>query len=355
MFKTMLTLLLLLVSFSPAAASVGMSRDAAEAQYGAFRLVADGGGKIWTREEWAARPAGTPPASEFGYLVEAGARPASVWLAYDRQDIVSKETVILNDPLTFRDLGSSFPALQGLAAAAGSETFIIRGYPRDKLGVRAHRPGGDLLVTFLPAGGPDKTRLNTHSGVKGYSVAPITAAEKELIRMADADGTKSERDGTWRRVENFLRPGLHFSEQLVARRKTDMIVIHHTKIENMTVASIHDLHLRNGWAGIGYHKVILPDGTVADGRPEYAIGAHAIGANSRSVGISLVGDFDASLPSPAQMASLLALTVELAGKYGVDAARVVGHRDVYKDTTCPGRIFPWGEFKRELTAKMRIK
>jgi hypothetical protein len=353
MLKTIIALLLLLSAASPATASVGMSRDAVEAQYGGFRLIADGGGRIWTRDEWAELPAGTAQAAEYGYLAEAGGQAAAVWLAYDHKEIVRKATVILDGSTTLRDLGRSFPALQNMAAAAGSETFIIRGYPRDRLAVRVPRPGGELLVTFLPAGGPDATRLNTHSRVRGYTIAEITAAEEERMRMADEDGTKTERDGTWRRVENFLRPGLHFSEKLVARRRTDMIVVHHTKIENMTVASIHDLHLRNGWAGIGYHKVILPDGTVADGRPEYAIGAHALGANSHSVGISLVGDFDASLPSPAQMASLVALTAELAGKYGVNTANIVGHRDVYKDTTCPGRIFPWADFKQALAEKMR--
>ncbi len=355
MLKMIIALLLLFFAVSPVEASVGMSRDAAEAQHGAFSLVADGGGKIWTRDEWAARPTETAPAAEYGYLAEAGGQAAAVWLTYDHQDIVRKATVILEGPITLRDLGRTFPVIQNMAVSAASETFLIRGYPGDRLAVRVPRPGGELLVTFLPAGGPDTTRLNTHSRIKGYTIAELTAAEKERMLMADEDGTRADRDGSWRRVENFLRPGLHFSERLVARRKTDMIVIHHTKIANMTVASIHDLHLRNGWAGIGYHKVILPDGTVADGRPEYAIGAHALGANSHSVGISLVGDFDVSLPSPGQMAALIGLTAELAGKYGVNAANIVGHRDVYKDTTCPGRIFPWQEFKRDLAAKMRTR
>ncbi|MDR7865518.1 MAG: peptidoglycan recognition family protein [Sporomusaceae bacterium] len=355
MLKTIIALLLLLSVFSPVSASVGMSRDAAEAHYGAFRLVADGGGKLWTRDEWMARPAETPPAVEYGYLAEAGGQAATVWLTYDHKDIVRKTTVILEGSITLRDIGRSFPAIQNMASGDGSETFLIRGYPRDRLAIRAPRPGGDLLVTFLTGDKKDTTRLNTHSLIRGFTNAAITAAEKERMLMADEDGTRTDRDGSWRRVANFLRPGLHFSERLVARRNTDMIVIHHTKIENMTVASIHDLHLRNGWAGIGYHKIILPDGTVADGRPEYAIGAHALGANSHSVGISLVGDFDVSLPSSAQMASLIALTAELAGKYGVSAANIVGHRDVYKDTTCPGRIFPWVDFKRELAVKMRTR
>jgi N-acetyl-anhydromuramyl-L-alanine amidase AmpD len=52
------------------------------------------------------------------------------------------------------------------------------------------------------------------------------------------------------------------------------------------------------------------------------------------------------------MASLVALTADLAKKYGVAFDRVVGHRDVFTDTTCPGRSFPWAEFKQALRAKL---
>jgi hypothetical protein len=351
----LLAILLLLPRAAAAEAALGLSRAAAEDRFGAFSLVQAADGTMWRRDEWLARPAGAPAASEYGYLTVAGDRTAAVWLTYDGQDIVSRVAVILDKTVSFRDLGSVLPALQAAAADPGTNTFLLRAYPRDLLAAVIPRPGGDLLVTFDNAGRRDATRLNTHSFVRGFTVARLTAAERELMTMADNDGARTARDGSWRRIENFLAPGLHFSEQLVARKRTDMLVIHHTKIENMTVASIHDLHLRNGWAGIGYHKVILPDGSVADGRPEYAVGAHAIGANSHSVGISLVGDFDVNLPSPAQMASLLALTAELAGKYGVSAANIVGHRDVYKDTTCPGRIFPWAEFKQALAKKLPAK
>ena len=353
MLKSITICLLMIITLTaPAAAAIDISRTATEDLYGEYRLVQDNDGRMWTRDEWEARPTGSPPAAEIGYLTEAGDRTAAVWVEYDRQAIARKVTTILDRVITLRDLGRYFPDLRDGVVIAGSGMFIIRGYPRDGLAAYIPRPDGDLLVTFLMADRRDATRLNTHSPIRGFSVARMTSAERGRMLMADKDGGTTDRDGSWRRVENFLRPGLHFSETLIARRRTDMIVIHHTKIENMTVASIHDLHLANGWAGIGYHKVILPDGTVADGRPEYAVGAHAVGANTHSVGITVVGDFDTSVPSPAQMASLVALTAELAGKYGVSAARVVGHRDVYKDTTCPGKIFPWDKFKQALGTKM---
>jgi hypothetical protein len=352
MLKAFILALLLLMPRAAEAAALGLDCGAAENLLGPFSLVQAADGTVWRHDDWLVRPAGTPPAAEYGYLTPAGDRTAAVWLTYDEKATVSRVTVILDEPVSFRDLGAVIPAIRDAAAAPIAKTFLIRSYPRDLFAAVLPHPGGDLLATFINADRRDATRPNTHTLVTGFTVARLTASEKELMKMADDDSARTATDGSWRRIENFLAPGLHFSEQLITRKRTDMIVIHHTKIENMTVASIHDLHLRNGWAGIGYHKVILPDGSVADGRPEYAVGAHALGANSRSVGISLVGDFDVNLPSPAQLASLVALTADLAGKYGVSPAAIVGHRDVYKDTTCPGRIFPWAEFKQALAKKL---
>lgn len=47
-------------------------------------------------------------------------------------------------------------------------------------------------------------------------------------------------------------------------------------------------HRENGWKGIGYHFVVMPDGSIALGRSVYEAGAHTIGQNSGSVGILMV-------------------------------------------------------------------
>ncbi len=337
--KTILTCFLLLFTVTAPVAAAGFGPAEAAGLFGEYRLVRDEAGMFWTRTEWDALPSGSPPAAEYGYLTTAGDKAAAVWLAYGRDGDVAKFTAILDGAVPFRDFGRYFPHLSGLLAADGV-LFVVRGYPRDGLAAILPRPGGDLLVTFhLAAGRDDDTRANTHTPVRGFTLTALSAAEREMIKMAA-------------KIDNFLQPGLHFSEKLVPRRRTDMIVVHHTKLPAMPVESIHDLHLSNGWAGIGYHKVILPDGAVAEGRPERAVGAHALGVNHHSIGVVLVGDFDVSIPSPAQMASLVALTADLAKKYGVSADRVVGHRDVYRDTTCPGKMFPWVDYKRALAVRL---
>ena len=45
----------------------------------------------------------------------------------------------------------------------------------------------------------------------------------------------------------------------------------------------------NGWDDIGYHYIIKRGGLVEVGRPEGFQGAHAPAANSKSIGICLVG------------------------------------------------------------------
>ena len=48
----------------------------------------------------------------------------------------------------------------------------------------------------------------------------------------------------------------------------------------------------NGWSDIGYHFVILLDGTIEHGRPIEKMGAHVKGRNRNSVGVCYIGGLD---------------------------------------------------------------
>ena len=109
---------------------------------------------------------------------------------------------------------------------------------------------------------------------------------------------------------------------------------------------------------IGYHYVILPDGTVQAGRPEYCQGAHvdAWGMNHWLLGICLVGNFstranpDGKLgparPSPAQMKALVGLLLKLQEKHPL--FMVLRHKDLNPDTECPGDRFPYQDLLKRL-------
>ena len=128
--------------------------------------------------------------------------------------------------------------------------------------------------------------------------------------------------------------------RLSERSYTDMVVIHHTGCNDIDASAeqIHEWHLANpGWVGIGYHYVIRKDGTIERGRPEWAIGSHAYGENSHTIGIHLSGDFEQAYPTDKQLDRCGALVADICDRYGIpiDRAHIVGHGELMA-TSCPG-------------------
>lgn len=123
--------------------------------------------------------------------------------------------------------------------------------------------------------------------------------------------------------------------QLVERRlnKICLIILHHTASSSATVEGINNDHLKRGWAGIGYHFLIQPDGTIEQGRTIEYVGSHCAGNNTSSIGIALVGDFRKTKPTEEQIKSLNELVKELRQKVPT-IKRVLNHNDLYK-TLCP--------------------
>jgi hypothetical protein len=105
---------------------------------------------------------------------------------------------------------------------------------------------------------------------------------------------------------------------------------------------------------IGYHYVILPDGTIQKGRPDLCPGAHARKHNDW-IGICVIGAFSARnnphwwphVPTDAQVRSIVSLCEELMSKYHIPPSQVKRHRDV-NGTYCPGGRFPYRDILAEL-------
>jgi len=112
---------------------------------------------------------------------------------------------------------------------------------------------------------------------------------------------------------------------------------------------VNEWHKNLGWGMIGYHYFIEYDGTVKDGRPDWAVGAHAIGANYDALGICLAGNFEEALPSREQIVSLAATIEDIRRAYG--NIPYIGHNEVDPvnyPTACPGALFPWNELNQLL-------
>jgi len=112
----------------------------------------------------------------------------------------------------------------------------------------------------------------------------------------------------------------------------DLIVIHCSDSPHRGdgAATVHLWHLSNGWDGIGYHYVIQESGTIQAGRPEYWEGAHVRHYNENTLGIMLFG---INYFTDEQFASLRDLLLTLRTRH--PHARILGHRDLDDNKTCP--------------------
>ena len=92
------------------------------------------------------------------------------------------------------------------------------------------------------------------------------------------------------------------------------------------------------WADVPYHFYIAPDGTTLEGRDPRVQGDSNTDYDlDGQIQIAVEGNFMEEVPTPAQMASLLALSQALARRYRIEPEAVGGHRDrATGQTTCPG-------------------
>jgi N-acetyl-anhydromuramyl-L-alanine amidase AmpD len=124
----------------------------------------------------------------------------------------------------------------------------------------------------------------------------------------------------------------------------EFIIVHHSggtdanslaDTSNQTAKIIEDWHLSKGWEGIGYHYIIVKDGSTWRGRPEQFHGAHTVNYNQKSIGICVVGNFDATLPTKEQETSLAGLLRDIMARYNIPAYKIVPHRK-FAQKTCYG-------------------
>jgi N-acetylmuramoyl-L-alanine amidase len=134
----------------------------------------------------------------------------------------------------------------------------------------------------------------------------------------------------------------HTDEHAGMQGRADLEVVH-------AIQAYHRDTL--GWADIGYHYLVGRDGRIYEGRALTAQGAHSGGANNKNnLGISVIGNFSASLPPPAQLAALGDFLADRRAAYGVSAAALLGHRD-FGPTECPGNaLYGWLQDQKRLRA-----
>lgn len=150
-----------------------------------------------------------------------------------------------------------------------------------------------------------------------------------------ADGIVGAK--TWNELTNKSK-GMNIKK---SKRIIKEIIVHCTATQegkDFTVADIDKWHKARGFSGIGYHYVIYRDGSIHDGRNVDVAGAHTIGHNAQSIGVSYIGGVAVDGKTPkdtrtqAQKDSLRNLLKELRKLY--PAAKIYGHRN-FANKACP--------------------
>jgi len=115
------------------------------------------------------------------------------------------------------------------------------------------------------------------------------------------------------------------------------IVIHHTAAApNVGPEAIARYQVtQRGWPAIGYHFVVMPDGTIYQTNRLETISYHARSANQTSAGIALTGNFMGVGPTNAQLEGAGKLLAYLLKRLGLPCESIKAHKDLVA-TACPG-------------------
>ena len=123
-------------------------------------------------------------------------------------------------------------------------------------------------------------------------------------------------------------------------RDINKVIIHCSATpegRDISLDTIRQWHIKRGWSDIGYHYVILINGTIQEGRPVERAGAHCKGHNANSIGVCYVGGVDQDMKpkdtrTPAQKIAMQKLLFELTDRY--KGATIHGHNE-FSSKACP--------------------
>lgn len=204
----------------------------------------------------------------------------------------------------------------------------------------------------------------THTLVKGETIWRLSETygipAKSILKANRISDPSSLEVGTRIWIPGAQRP-LKTLPFLPSTGRWQYIIIHHSATEVGNAELFDRGHRKRGfWNGLGYHFVI-DNGTSGtnDGQIETSHrwihqmdGAHcnAMDMNKKGIGICLVGNFDEEKVSREQLNSLVWLVRQLQAKYRIPSKRVLQHHEVpgKNGTHCPGRRFPWPEFRKQI-------
>jgi hypothetical protein len=199
--------------------------------------------------------------------------------------------------------------------------------------------------------GPSRSAAGSFRGTSFRGIGSSGSDERLSIEDLGPPPTRVTKPDTPRSTTpatGALSPAERRDWGVPLRRPWQYIVVHHSATPAGNAAAFHVAHRERGWDGLGYHFVIGNGRKSPDGRIEVGFrwgqqreGAHAGNdlMNDRGIGICLVGDFNQSAPTAAQMRALRRLCDYLSAYCEIAPQNLRLHRD-FRKTACPGRHFP---------------
>lgn len=173
-----------------------------------------------------------------------------------------------------------------------------------------------------------------------------------LSEQADKPAVAAKPEQEWG-LPSGVQPRSRWTRQGVARPREiysmngiRRITVHHDGMPPVWIGSAADAadrievirrsHVESrGFADIGYHYVIDPQGRVWEGRSVAYQGAHVHDNNENNLGILVLGNFERQTPTAAATAALDAFLASQMDRYRVPMGRVKTHREITV-TECPG-------------------
>ena len=116
----------------------------------------------------------------------------------------------------------------------------------------------------------------------------------------------------------------------------------------------------NGWSDIGYHYGIELYGSTyvfLQGRHPSVEGAHcrAAGRNHDSLGLCVVGEYDAVPPAQTLYRTTVDMLTFLCFTFHIPATQVHGHREFESMKTCPGLMWDLERLRQDIDIALQSK
>lgn len=108
-----------------------------------------------------------------------------------------------------------------------------------------------------------------------------------------------------------------------------------------------------GWADIGYHLIVDPQGRIWQGRPMNLQGAHVKDNNPHNLGVLVMGNFEEQHPTREALTVLDELLAQQAMANRVPLSAIRTHQE-WASTACPGRhLQAYMNASRSRTGRLR--